>query len=78
MIQYFQGHCVSLKQALAVILFFKDSKLIAFSIAAVHSANGPFLIIKEELQPCILSNLLCFFRTGRAVARRYHSYQLCL
>ena len=75
MIQRFQGHCVSLKQALAVIPFFKDSKLIRLSVAAVHSTNGPFLIIKKELQPCSLSNLLCFFRTGRVAARRYHSYQ---
>ena len=34
-----------------------------------------FSIIKEQLQPHILSKLLCFFRTGGVVARRYHGYQ---
>ena len=43
---------------------------------AIHSTNGPFSIIKEQLQLYILSNLLYFFRTGGVVARRYHSYQM--
>ena len=38
--------------------------------------NGSFSIIKEHLQPQILSNLLYFFRTGGVAARRYHSHQL--
>ena len=45
-------------------------------VAAIHSTNGSFSIIKEQLQPQILSNLPYFFRTGGDVARRYHSYQL--
>ena len=45
-------------------------------VAAIHSTNGPFSIIKEQLQPQVLSNLLYFFRTGGVVARRYHIYQL--
>ena len=45
-------------------------------VAAIHSPNGPISIVKEQLQPQILSNLLYFFRTGGAVARRYHNYQL--
>ena len=45
-------------------------------VAAIHSTNGPFSIIKEQLQPQILSNLLYLFRTGRVVARRFHTYQL--
>ena len=44
-------------------------------VAVIHSTNGPFSIIKEQLQPHILSKLLCFFRTGGVVARRYHGYQ---
>ena len=44
-------------------------------VAAIHSTNGVFSIIKEQLQPQILSNLLYFFRIGGVVARRYHSYQ---
>ena len=43
-------------------------------VAAIHSTNGPFSIIKEQLQSQILSNLQYFFRTGGVVARRYHSY----
>ena len=45
-------------------------------VAAINSTNGLFSIMKEQLQPQILSNLLYFFRTGGVVARRYHSYQL--
>ena len=45
-------------------------------VAAIHSTNGPFCIIKEKLQPQILSNLQCFFRTGGVAAKSYHSYQL--
>ena len=35
--------------------------------------DRPLFIIKEQLQPRILSNLLCFYRIGIA-ARRYHKY----
>ena len=45
-------------------------------VASIHSTNGPFSIIKEQLQPQVLSNLPYFFRTGRVVARRYYNYQL--
>ena len=45
-------------------------------VASIHSTNGPFSIIKEQLQPQVLSNLPHFFRTGRVVARRYYNYQL--
>ena len=38
--------------------------------------NYPFYIIKN-LQPLILSNLLCFCRTG-IVERRYHNYDTSL
>ena len=44
-------------------------------VAAIHSTNGPFSIIKEQLQLQILSNLQYVFRTGGVVARRYHNYQ---
>ena len=37
--------------------------------------NFPFSVIKEQLQPLILSNLLRFCRTG-IVARKYHKYYL--
>ena len=45
-------------------------------VAAIHSTNGPFSIIKEQLQPQILSNFLYFFGTWEVVTRRYHSYEL--
>ena len=63
------GYCVSLKQALAVIPFFKANSQSRWS----HPyADRPIFIIKEPLQPRILSNLLCFCRTG-IVATRYHN-----
>ena len=40
-------------------------------VAASHSTNGPFSIIKEQLQPQILLNLLYFSRTGGVAARIY-------
>ena len=43
------------------------------TVAAIHSTNCPFSIIREKLKPQILSNLLYFFKTGRVVARRYHN-----
>ena len=43
------------------------------------SCSHPFLerpfIVKQQLQPSILSNLPCFFRI-EVQARRYHSFQL--
>ena len=45
-------------------------------VAAIHSTNDLSSIIKEELQPQILSNLQYFFWTEGVLARRYHSYQL--
>ena len=39
-------------------------------VAAIHSTNGPFSIIKEQLQPQILSHLLYFFRTGGVLGMR--------
>ena len=69
MIQYFQRYCVSFKQALAVIPTFKGSQF-ASPVAAIHSMNYPISITKEQLQSLILSNLLCFCRTG-IVARKY-------
>ena len=44
MIYYFQGYCVSLKQALEVTPFFKG-KLIRNLVAAIDSMNDPFSII---------------------------------
>ena len=60
MIYYFPGYygISNLKQELEVIPF---------------SNVFPFSIIKEQLQSRILSNLLCFCRTG-IVVKRYHSY----
>ena len=54
MTAYFQGYCVFLKQALAVISFFKGNELIRNSIYSMNSE------IKEQMQPNILSNLLYF------------------
>ena len=63
------GYCVSLKQALAVIPFFKSNSQFHFS----HPySDRPLFMIKEQLQPRILSNLLCSCRTGM-VARRFHN-----
>ena len=45
-------------------------------VLAIHSTNGSFSIIKEQLQPQVLSNLLYFFRKGGVAARRYYNYQL--
>ena len=56
--------CVSLEQTFAVMPFFIGIEFIR---------NTPFSIIKEQLQPGIISNLLCFCSTG-IVKRRYHSY----
>ena len=63
------GYCVPLKQALAVIPFSKANSQFHCS----HPYGDRLLfIIKESLQPQILSNLLCFCRAGN-VARRYHN-----
>ena len=72
MIKYFKGRYVSWKQALAVVPFFKGSDFL-IPVAAIHSINDLFSIIKEKLQPRILPNLLCFCKK-RIVARRYHKY----
>ena len=42
-------------------------------VAAIQSTIDPFSIIKVQLQPQILSNLLYFFCTQGVVARKYHS-----
>ena len=53
------GYCVSLKQALAVISFFKTDSQFHCS----HSYGDiPRFVIKESLQQRILSNFLCFCR----------------
>ena len=57
-------------------LFFQRYRFNLLPVAAIHSTNGPFSIIKKQLQPQILSNLLYIFRTGGVVAWKYHSYQL--
>ena len=57
-------------------LCFQTYRVSLAPVAAIHLMNDPFSIIKEQLQPQILSNLLHFLRTGGVVARRYHSYQL--
>ena len=57
-------------------LYFQRYRVNLPPVAAIHSTNGPFSIIKEQLQPQILSNLLYFFGTWEVVARRYHSYEL--
>ena len=55
------GYCVPLKQALAVIPFSKANSQFHCS----HPYGDRLLfIIKESLQPQILSNLLCFCRAG--------------
>ena len=46
---------------------------IRIPVADIHSINDPFSIIKEQLQPRILVNLMCFCRTGIA-ARRVTSF----
>ena len=53
------------------------SKLIRNSAGAMHTLIGPLFIIKEQLQPYILSNLLCFCRIG-IVATRYHNFDTSL
>ena len=67
----FQGYSVSLKQVLPVIPLFKG--YFAIPVAVIPWINAPFSIMKEQLQPCILSNLLCFFRK-----RFRHVYYLLL
>ena len=57
-------------------LFFQRYRINLPLVSAIHSTNGPFFIIKEQLQPQVLSNLLYFFRTGGVAARRYYNYQL--
>ena len=58
-----------LKQTLAVIPFFKANSQFHFS----HPySDRPLFIIREQLKPRIISNLLCFCRTG-IVATRYHN-----
>ena len=47
MIKYFQGCSVFFKQALAVISFFKGIELILSAVAAIHSINYSFSIVKE-------------------------------
>ena len=42
-------------------LFWKILSLFAISVAAIRSMNGHFSIVKEQLLPRILSNLLCFY-----------------
>ena len=51
-------------------LFSKVLSYFAIPVAAIHSMNRK---IKEQMQPRILSNVLCFWRTVN-VARKYHSY----
>ena len=63
------GYCVSLKQTLAVTPFFKANS--QFHCSHPYG-DRPLFIIKEQLQPRIVSNLLCFCRTG-IVARRYRN-----
>ena len=46
-IKYFQGYSVFFKQALAVISFFKGIELILSAVAAIHSINYSFSIVKE-------------------------------
>ena len=76
MIENFQGYCVSLKQALAIISVFRDIEQICHFSCSHPFNDGPFSIIKEQLQPQIFLSLLYIFRTEGIVARRYHSYQL--
>ena len=59
-----------------VLSFFEISTWNSSPVAAIHSMNGPFSIIKEQFQPHILSNLLYFFRTGGVAPKTHHSYQL--
>ena len=67
------GYCVSLKQALAVIPFFKANLQFHYS----HPCADRYLyIIKQQLQPCILSNLLCACRAGITIARNW--FQACI
>ena len=42
---------------------------IRIPVADIHSINDPFSIIKEQLQPRILVNLMCFCRTGISARR---------
>ena len=53
--------------------YLKGIELICDSSCSHPLDELPFSIIKEQLQPCVLSNLLCLCRT-RVVVRRYHSY----
>ena len=53
--------------------FSKDMSYFAIPVKAIHLMNGPFSIIKEQLQPRILSNLQHFCRT-EIVGRRYGKY----
>ena len=58
-----------------IIPVFKNIELIRHSSCSHRFNEWPFSIIKEQLQPHILSNLLAFCRTG-VVVRTYDSYQL--
>ena len=69
----FKGTVFLLNKHLQSSLLSKVLSQFASPVAAIHSMNYPFSITKEQLQSLILSNLLCFCRTG-IVARRYHKY----
>ena len=53
--------------------YLQGAELICNSSYSHPVDECPFFYYKRTIQPCILSNLLCLFRT-RVAARRYHSY----
>ena len=63
----FKGTVFLWNKHLQLSLFSKVLSLFAVPVAVIHSTNGSFSIIKEQLQPHILSYLLYFFRTGGVV-----------
>ena len=64
------GYYVSLIQELAVIPFFAGIELNRNSSYSNSFEEWPFFVIKEQLKPRIVSNLLCFCRTEFS-ARNY-------